>query len=160
MKTLLLMRHAKSDWEDRDVADHDRALSARGLKAAPRMGGWMGDQGLVPSHVLCSTARRAHHTAQLVCEALEIGKPDVRADLYLPTVDAMLAELVSAQGNCVLLVAHNPGCEVFIEQITSGFESMPTAAVAVIEFDVDDWSDVLVGRSGSLKQVQRPKMLG
>ena len=160
MKTLLLMRHAKSDWEDPGVADHDRALNARGLKSAPRMGGWMSDQGLMPSHVLCSTARRAHHTAQLVCQALEIGEPDIRGDLYLPTVDAMLAELASAQGDCVLLVAHNPGCEVFIEQVTSGFESMPTAAVAVIEFDVDDWADVLVGRSGSLQQVQRPKMLG
>ena len=159
MKTLLLMRHAKPEWGDPGVADHDRALNARGRKAALRMAAWMAQQGFLPNEVLCSTARRAHLTAQLVSEALELGEPSVRAELYLPTVEAMLAELATAQGDCVLLVAHNPGCEVFIEHVTSCCEAMPTAAVAVIELDVEEWSDVLLNRCGQLRQIQRPKEL-
>ena len=159
MKTLLLMRHAKSEWGDPGVADHDRNLNSRGLSAAQQMAAWIVERDLLPVHVLCSTARRAHHTAQLVSEALELGEPSVRSDLYLPTVDAMLAELATAQGECVLLVAHNPGCEVFIEHVTSCCEAMPTAAVAVIEFDIEDWSDVLLNRCGRLRQVQRSKDL-
>ncbi len=66
MKTLLLLRHAKSSWNDPSLADHDRPLKKRGRKAAPRMGRWLQENGLRPDCVLCSTATRARETLQLV----------------------------------------------------------------------------------------------
>ncbi|MFG0335704.1 MAG: SixA phosphatase family protein, partial [Maioricimonas sp. JB049] len=66
MKTLLLMRHAKSSWADPSKADHDRPLNARGKRDAPRMGQWLLEQNLVPDRIVSSTARRARKTASRV----------------------------------------------------------------------------------------------
>ena len=159
MRTLLLMRHAKAERGAATQTDHDRALAPRGQAAAPAMAAWLRDRVLQPDQVLVSSANRAHETAQLVCEALELKPPHVHPELYMPSVDDMLGALAMASGQCVLLVSHNPSCEVFIESMTGACETMPTAAIAVIQFDVDDWSDLLVERSGTLVQVQRPREL-
>jgi phosphohistidine phosphatase len=159
MRTLLLMRHAKSDWGDAGTSDVDRPLAQRGVKAAPRMARWMDDQGLRPGAVLCSPARRADETAQLVCAALGLDPPDIRPPLYLPSIDEVLGELATATASCLLLVSHNPMCEVFIEKLTGQVHTVRTAAVAVLEFDIDDWSDLLLDQQGRLVCVQAPKEL-
>ncbi|MCH2138977.1 MAG: histidine phosphatase family protein [Phycisphaerales bacterium] len=159
MKTLLLMRHAKSEWTDQSMSDHDRPINERGRAAAPAMAAWMRDQDLEPEEVMCSSATRAHQTAQLVCEHLGIAINSVHRSLYLPSVDDMLGELVMAKGDRVLMVSHNPACEVFAERITGELKSMPTAAVAVIDFDIECWSDVVLSPHASLRMRQRPKAL-
>ena len=159
MRTLLLMRHAKSEWGDPATSDFDRPLAVRGVRAAPCMAQWMDDQGFRPTEVLCSSARRANETARLVCSALSLQPPDVRPALYLPSTDAVLGELATATASCVLLVSHNPMCEVFIEQLTGQVHAMATATVAVLEFDIDDWSDLLLDQQGRLVCVQAPKGL-
>ena len=83
MKTLLLMRHAKSSWDDPDVADHDRPLNKRGKKDAPRMGQWLAEQGLTPEVIVTSTAKRARKTAELVAESCGCQRePIVLPELY------------------------------------------------------------------------------
>ena len=161
VRTLVLMRHAKSSW-DTAAADHERPLNDRGEKAAPRMGRWIAGQGLQPDLILCSTATRAHRTAQLV--AVSFDQPvEVRATkkLYLPLPEDIL-EVVACEGGdaeTILVVAHNPGVSVAVEQFAGVATVMPTAAAAVVDFSVDDWSDLLVEANGSMREFCRVKEL-
>ena len=141
------------------MRDHDRPLNDRGHAAAPRMGRWLLSEGLHPDQVICSTANRAATTAAHVCALFGDLTPDQHAELYLSTVDDMLGVLASATGERVLLVAHNPGCELFVEHLTGAYVAMPTAALAQLTFDVDDWTDVLAGRSGTFVRMQLPRHL-
>jgi phosphohistidine phosphatase len=159
VRTLLLMRHAKAELGSAAGTDHDRLLAARGRADAPCMAGWLKQEGLQPDQVLASSAHRAQETAMLVCETLGLGAPKVHASLYMPGVDDILEALAMASGDCVLLVSHNPTCECCIESLTGSREVMPTAGVAVIQFDVDDWSDVLIDQTGTLVQLQVPRAL-
>ena len=159
MKTLLLMRHGKSGWDDPAAGDHERCLTPRGRAAAAAMAQWLHQHSLVPDEVRTSSAQRAMQTAQLVCDTLQLDAPILHAPLYLPSVDTMLGELTMAGGDVVLLVSHNPACEVFVEQLTGELRAMPTAAIAVIDFDVSSWSDIVLDRRGELRLHQRPKAL-
>ena len=89
MKTLLILRHAKSDWETPDVADHDRPLNGRGKRDAPRMGRLLRDENLVPDLIISSTAKRARKTAKLVAEASGYeGEIRLAETLYLAGPEA------------------------------------------------------------------------
>ena len=110
MPTLLLLRHAKSAWDDPALPDHDRPLNERGRRAAPAMGRRIQAAGFRPDLVLCSSARRAQDTWSLVAQELE-AKPRVAVEreLYLCGANALLARLRRLRAeDCVLLVAHNP----------------------------------------------------
>lgn len=159
MRTLLLMRHAKAQLGTASGTDHDRSLAPRGHADAPVMAKWLVANGLQPDEVFASSAHRAHETAQLVCEALDLDAPQVHPSLYMPEVEDILEVLAMASGRCVLLVSHNPTCELCIETLTGAREVMPTAGIAVMQFDVDAWSDVLIEQSGTLVQVQVPRDL-
>lgn len=155
------MRHAKSSWET-GLTDHERPLNDRGESAAPRMGRWLVSQGVSPDMILCSTAKRAHQTAELV--ASEVGQSvDVRAaeQLYLPLPQDII-EVVAAEAadvSTVLLVAHNPGISLAVEEFANVATVMPTAAVAVIDFEIDQWSDLLAESRGELRHFWRVKEL-
>lgn len=160
-RTLVLMRHAKSSWET-GLTDHERPLNDRGEEAAPRMGRWLVSQGVSPDIILCSTARRAHQTAELV--AAELGQGvDVRAagQLYLPLPQDIIEVVATeaADASTVLLVAHNPGISLAVEEFTNVATVMPTAAVAVIDFGIDQWSDLLAEARGELRHFWRVKEL-
>lgn len=161
MKKLLLLRHAKSSWDDPRLADFDRPLNERGRRAAPLVGRFMRKQKLQPDLVLCSPAERARQTAALVAEAAGLLAP-VRFDerIYEATA-ARLVEVVSQaeEGAAeLLLVGHNPGMEELIETLTGAHERMPTAALACITLDVEKWSKARAG-AGRLEWVARPKEL-
>ncbi len=159
MRTLLLMRHAKAERGTASQLDHDRCLAPRGRVDAPAMAAWLLANGLQPDQVIASSAHRAHETAELVCTSLDLESPQVHPTLYMPDVDDILEVLAMAKGHCVLLVSHNPTCELCVELLTGSREIMPTAGIAVIQLDLDDWSDVLVEQSGTLVQVQVPRAL-
>ena len=112
MLELLLLRHAKSRWDEPGVDDHDRDLAPRGLKAAQRMGELLAAEDLLPDLVLCSTARRAMHTWQLVATAAGAAPP-VRFDsrLYLAAPATMIAVARESGGTAgrLMLVGHDPG---------------------------------------------------
>ena len=157
-RTLLLMRHAKSSWTHA-VDDHDRPLNKRGLRDAPTMANRLADLDLVPDLVLASTAVRARTTAEMVHEAIAAeASLTLDSSLYLPSVDDITEALacLAGESRCVLLVAHNPGVTSAVHAFSRAHEEMPTAAVAVIDFEIEAWADLLVRAEGTLRGVHRP----
>lgn len=170
MKTLVLMRHAKSAWGDQDQKDIDRPLSTRGRKAAPAMGRWLKAEGYRPDVVLSSTARRARETLELMRPSLpERATVEFAAGLYMAAPREMLTEIgkVPASAETLMLLGHNPGLGNLAGLLAaSGNEKalanlhakFPTAAIAVIGFDVARWSE-LAASGGKLFAFMRPRDL-
>lgn len=175
MKTLYLLRHAKSSWGDKHLDDHDRPLNARGRDAAPRIGAYLREKGLIPTLILCSTAQRARETLGAMLPFLpEDIEVQFSRGLYLASPEAMLAGLRAdgAAAGSVMVIGHNPG----MEQLALGLArhggdagererrkllklKFPTACLAVLRFDVDDWDAVRTG-TGVLEAFVQPKDLG
>jgi phosphohistidine phosphatase len=162
MKTLLLLRHAKSSWKYPDLADHDRPLNKRGKQTAPRVGQLLKDENLLPDLILSSTAARAQTTARKVTKASGYaGEIRVTRDLYEAGPEAYLTALraVADEHNRVLVVGHNPGLEELLEQLTDETEALPTAALALIELPINRWAELSEATEGKLVRVWRPKEL-
>jgi phosphohistidine phosphatase len=161
MKTLLLLRHAKSSWKDHEVRDFDRPLNQRGLKAAPSMGKLIKKRKLQPDLVLSSPAERARQTTQLVIEAAGL-KTELRYDerIYEATAVRLfdIVTQVDDESNLVMIVGHNPGLEELLEALTGEARSLPTAALACIELDVEKWNKARAG-TGRLEWLAKPKKL-
>lgn len=160
MKLLSILRHAKSSWKDSSLDDHDRPLNKRGLRDAPRVGEWLLEQDLVPDTILSSTARRARETALAVAAAAEFPD-DVRftRDLYLASPETYLEalrDLPDASGHA-MVVGHNPGIEELVAAVVGVPESMPTAALAVVELPIESWRDLGPPPHGSLRTLWRPR---
>ena len=163
MKTLLLLRHAKSSWDDPSLPDHDRPLNGRGKASAPMMGALILERGLVPERIVTSSAKRARKTAKLVAKACAYGGDIEREPaLYLAGPDAYL-RTIHALGDApvdpLMLVGHNPDMEDLIVLLTGQAARMPTAALAVIALDVADWSQVRFDETAKLVNVWRPREL-
>lgn len=161
MKRLLLMRHAKSSWGEASLADFERPLNERGLKAAPLVGRFIRKQGLRPELILSSPAERARQTAALVAEAARLDAPLRYDERIYEATPARLAEVVSQVEEGVgelLLVGHNPGLEGLLELLTGESRRMPTAALARVALDVEKWGRVREG-VGRVALFVRPKEL-
>ena len=161
MKTLLLLRHAKSSWKDASLRDFDRPLNQRGLKAAPMVGRLMRKRKLRPDLVLSSPAERAKETTQLVIESAGLTN-ETRYDRAIYEASARrLLEIVSEiedAVNTAMLVGHNPGFEDLLEGLTGETNHMSTAALACVELKIEKWSAVSAG-SGKLEWLLKPKEL-
>jgi phosphohistidine phosphatase len=161
MKTLMLLRHAKSSWKYSDVADHDRPLNKRGKKAAPQMGRLLSKEGLVPELILSSTAVRTRETAEAVAKASSYKGPIELLDtLYLAMAGKLLSEAQSHTPDSIgrlLLVGHNPGMEDLVEILSGKREAFPTAALAVFKVGIDGWKALELGVEAKLVKVYRPK---
>ena len=170
-RTLVLFRHAKSAWPD--VPDHDRPLARRGIRAAPVMGRWLREAGLVPGQVLCSTARRARETWHFAQAGLAASPPvtfDVRIYAAAPAdLLALIREVRPATGT-LLLIGHNPAIEDLARLLAAASgaagpgtvgprtggshrsdldrmrSKFPTAAIAVLRFG-GTWHDLAPGRA-------------
>lgn len=143
-KRLILMRHAKSDWSY-ELEDHERPLNPRGQKAARALGQWLRLNDYLPDQVWCSSAQRTRETL----EGLELdAQAQFTRSLYLADSVDLLAALRTASGDCVLMVAHNPGIAWFAAQMLSSapshpkFQQYPTGATLIAEFDIQDWGQV------------------
>lgn len=162
MKTLLILRHAKSSWDDPALPDHDRPLTERGKEDAKRIGVLLSELGLVPDLIVSSTAKRACKTASKVAKACEYaGEVEVTSRLY-HAYPSQFIEVLREVGNeraTVLVVAHNPGLEELVRHLTGQAEPMPTAALAQISLDIDSWQSLSVPPGGKLVGVWRPKEL-
>ena len=145
MRTLTLVRHAKSSWKDASLRDRDRPLNKRGQRDAPKMGRRIEAAGIRPSLIISSPARRAWTTAKIV--AREIGYPTEfmqrEDDLYLASLDRLL-DVVAAQDKGfmnIMLFGHNPGFTDFANFLVPGLtHNLPTAGVVSVEIDQDDWN--------------------
>ena len=161
-KTLIIMRHAKSSWDDPGLADYDRPLNERGLRDAPRMAQWLSDAKLIPDQVIASAACRASQTASIVANELALESDILETrDLYLSGYDTYL-EQVSYLPNyveTVLVIGHNPTMESLVYLLSGESVSMPTAAIAVIQLPIDTWSDQVTAGSANLVKHVFPKSL-
>ncbi len=170
MKTLYMLRHAKSSWDDSSLPDHDRPLNKRGRAAAPRIGAHMKEAGHLPDLVLCSTAVRTRQTLDgVLCELETEPAVEFSEELYLSGPGEMLDLVRSVPDTVesVLLVSHNPGTGMLAaalsgegppERVHLMRAKFPTAGLAIIELRVDRWKDVESG-CGSLKEFVRPRDL-
>ena len=143
-KSLYLVRHAKSSWDSDVTSDHERPLNKRGLHDASMMGARLLTLGIKPDLIVCSSATRAHKTAQLI--ATEIGYQKshivINSDIYEAGVDG-LREVVQALDpalNRVMLVGHNPDITELLNQLSNRpITSMPTCGIATLQISVNSW---------------------
>jgi phosphohistidine phosphatase len=171
MLTLLLLRHAKSSWDDPALEDFERPLAPRGEAAAPRMGAYVAKHRLVPDLVLCSPAVRARQTLDLVLAELPRGGPTVAYEegFYLAAPSVLLARLRKIDGKVAraMVVGHDPGMQGLAVELAGTGEredlealaaKFPTAGLAVITFKGQDWSKIGPGR-GHLARFVTPRSL-
>lgn len=160
MKTLLVLRHAKSSWSDSALDDHERPLNKRGRRDAPRMGKLVREHGLTPDAIISSDAVRARLTAEAVAEAAGYAA-DIRFEdaLYAASAADIRAVLrtVTKTATTVMVVGHNPGLEELIAQLTREQPDLPTAALVRIVLPIDRWRDLEESTRGRLLGVWRPK---
>lgn len=141
MRQLILTRHAKSDWGDPTVADHDRPLNDRGRRDAPVMARRLAESGTVIERIISSTALRARTTAAAFGKALEL-EVELDHELYLASGHTLLQKAVEAEAASIMLVAHNPGITDLAWSLSEGgIEHMPTCAVARFVWRTDDWNE-------------------
>lgn len=159
MKTLFVLRHAKSSWDNLEQNDFDRPLNERGLKAAPKMGKFMRDKDLVPDLIISSPAARTRATAELVKNAGEFAAAiEFNPRIYEAAVSDLLDVIAAAPDTTekLLLIGHNPGFEGLVKTLTGEVKEMPTAALAQIELLIESWKDV-VSAGGKLTNLFKPK---
>lgn len=167
-RELLILRHAKSAWDTGAPSDFERPLARRGEKAAPRVGRWLRDEGLVPDFVVSSPARRAKQTVVAVCRELDIDSERICWDerIYGGWTRDLIEVLRESppEAQRVLIAGHNPGLEDLVESISAGGvptppdgKLMPTAAVARLRISVP-WAGLGVG-TGQLLSLTRARSL-
>jgi phosphohistidine phosphatase len=166
-KQLVLLRHAKSSWDDPFLADFDRPLAKRGRKAGKRLVGWLRKQAIQPDLVLCSPAARTRETLDLIADALGPAARIVyEKSLYLAETDALIARLRAVEGpaRCVMVIGHNPGMQDLAVALLRPAakksraklsEKFPTAAVACFDLPIAMWADLQPG-AATLTKFVRP----
>ncbi|PID35604.1 MAG: phosphoglycerate mutase [Rhodobacterales bacterium] len=162
---LILTRHAKSAWDNPGLADHDRVLNHRGRASARAIGQWLAAHGYQPEEALVSSAARTAETFERICRELPKPVPvQFKRGLYHASPEQMLSILHDARANCVLLIAHNPGCGALANALVSNppsdprFRHYPTCATSVIDFKAESWSEIQ-WQSGKLHNFIVPRDL-
>ena len=161
MKTLYLLRHAKSSWKDPEQQDFDRPLNGRGREAAPLVGRLIRRRNLRVDLLLSSPAERARQTAALVKESAGLSAELLFDERIYEADAARLLEVVTQSAgpaDALMLVGHNPGLEELLTFLTGEERSLPTAALACVALDVEKWGKVRA-RAGRLEWLVRPKEL-
>ncbi len=168
MKTLTLLRHAKSTWDDPVARDFDRPLNGRGRRAAARIGQWLADEGSIFDDVRASPAVRVRQTIEGIEDGLRRPlHPVFDARIYLASAVTLL-DIVQGFGEAdrALLIGHNPGLEDLLLLLTPDADPLrgeveikyPTATLAILDLDVTTWRDVGPG-SATLRHFIRPRDL-
>ncbi len=171
MLTLLLLRHAKSGWDDPDLTDFERPLAKRGVKAAGLMGRYITKSDLQPDQTMCSDAVRTRATFALLSRELKQMPPKVsyHSELYLADPSVLLHHIHGADKDTktLLMVAHNPGLHALSLALISGGDrkglremamKYPTAALSVIRFELSNWADIKPA-TGTLETFKTPRDL-
>ncbi len=155
-KTITLLRHAKSDWANAQLDDHDRPLNARGRRSAPLIGRYMVEQKLSPQVILASTALRAQQTLDLVVGQWTHRPPEIYSsqNLYLASPKNILSEVskLSDAWGSVLVIGHNPGMGELASILAGENLEFPTACLATFELDVEKWQHLSLDFAGLAKK--------
>ncbi len=175
MRQLMLLRHAKSDWDQMDLDDIDRPLSPRGRLAAPIVGRYINRKGARPDLILCSSAVRARQTWELIAaewdhaENADLPRLEMRASLYLASPAELLSILrrIDDEVATLMIIGHNPGMAQLAGRLAARGDQkdlknmkkkFPTAALATIKFPSESWSSIKAD-DGTLSAFVRPKDL-
>ncbi len=145
MKTILLMRHAKSSWGDKVKDDWDRPLSKRGKKNIPEMTQLLKEKEVIPQVILASAATRARETGELLVHELRYrGDVQYLSSLYMGEQDTYLKEINQLPDavDCALVIGHNPGLEMLFQMLSGRVESLPTTAIACFQVPIDTWKEL------------------
>jgi phosphohistidine phosphatase len=160
MKTLILLRHAKSDQDDHHVKERQRPLTKKGERRASEMGQWLKTRELLPELILSSSSVRACRTAELVVAASGYkGEMRLLDELYMAEADEILAVLHTLPDDLerVLLVGHNPGLESLIPMLTEQVIALPLAGLAYLALPIEGWADLKPKTQAELIELWRPK---
>jgi phosphohistidine phosphatase len=161
MKTLFLLRHAKSSRDDVTLKDFDRPLNERGREDAKLMGRHLRHQHLLLDGVISSPAKRARETAEIFLKAADVAfAPSFDERIYEAGLQHLLKVVseIDQSLNVVLLIGHNPGFEALAESLTGQYIGLPTATLAALDLSVEQWRDVRP-RSAKLRLLVTPKQL-
>lgn len=147
MKTLLIVRHGKSSWDEPDLSDRDRPLKERGISDARKMSALLLEQKIVPELVISSPAKRARQTAELFCETLGIpaGDIDIEEKLYFQG-EGVIVDVVrdlDDRFNTVMITGHNPDFTDLANHFMSqSLYNLPTAGIVKLQFDCKSWIEI------------------
>ena len=151
MRTLYLVRHAKSSWQDSSLADHERPLNKRGLRDAPVMGQRLAGKKVRIDSIWSSPARRALETARILARALNYPQKKIvlRDRLYAGTIESFLLEIRSCPDEVkgLLVVGHNPvisdSADLLIgHTLDTDIEMIPTCGIVAMEFTLSSWQQL------------------
>jgi phosphohistidine phosphatase len=161
MKTLTLLRHAKSSWNNPGLGDHERPLNPRGERDAPEMARRINEAGIRPSLIVSSPATRAWNTAKFLANEISYPNEFLQRDnkLYGASLDTLIRYLASQDSgfNSILMVGHNPGLTDFANYLVPDVtNNLPTAGVLSVQIDSDDW-DLRDAKSITLELFDYPK---
>ena len=160
VKTLLVLRHAKSSWADSSISDWQRPLNERGLRDAPRVGTWLRERSMIPDVIVTSDAVRARATAEAAAMTANYsGQIIVEPSLYPTRPNDVLAALsgIREDARTVLVVGHNPGLEELVQRLTGEYLDVPTAAVVHIALPITEWKEVDAANGASIVEIWRPR---
>lgn len=159
MRTLYLLRHAKSSWKDSSLLDIERPLKRRGRKASEIIGGFLKKEKITPDLVLSSSAVRARETAEIVIKTSKIST-ELRFDerIYEASPSRLLdvVRQIEKSKKTVLLIGHNPGLEEFLHLLTGATETMPTATISKVVLQASSWA-ATDEQDGMLEWIVKPK---
>ena len=160
MKSVILLRHGKSDWNAPFRNDHERPLASRGIKAAKKMGKYFSKNEKTPEILISSTALRAKETIELAKKSGKWSSQLIyNSKIYggSPKIILEIIQQIDEKFNSVCLIGHEPNFSSFISKSTNGeFYRFPTAAMAFINFKIELWKEIRFG-NGILKWLARPK---
>lgn len=161
MKTLTLIRHAKSSWDDNSQSDFDRPLNDRGKHDAPVMGKRLAQQGIVPDVILSSPAKRAKKTAIIIAEKIGYDQDDIVFDdrLYLAGISELVYTILEHNNDSehIMMFGHNPGMTEFSNFLAAcDIVNVPTCGIVTIQFDMDSW-ETIESTKGNLVSFDYPK---
>ena len=162
MKTLLLMRHAKSDWKQPGLSDHDRPLNARGRKATPVMARQLCLSGLQADVILASSAVRVQETIELLRHQWSPQAEVLTCrSLYLASPQQIMSEVQGQHDSwqTVMVVGHNPGMQALVSQLSGLALDFPTAAVAAFQWPETPWSRIFASGQAKLIAYWKPRDL-
>jgi phosphohistidine phosphatase len=160
MKHLTLLRHAHTETASNGQKDFDRALTSQGMREAARMAELIQQLNIIPDKIICSAARRAHTTALLVAQALQLpaSKLLTHANIYSASLPELLS-IIQSSTNCdrLMLVAHNPTISELADELArdTRVSALPTSGMVDFRFDISSWNELSL-KSGDNVQLYSP----
>jgi len=140
-RRLIVMRHAKSSWDDQSLDDHDRPLNKRGIRDSPRVAEVIYERGWSPDLILVSSSKRTLETLSGMSNRFDSSIAQIRSGIYHATVSDLMLELEDMiDGGTTMILGHNPGSEILVNHLSGEWHQMPTATAVLMEQSENSWS--------------------